>query len=301
MSGEGPTGLIRRVAVAVAVVTMLAIVLAVLFSSPDEAPSTIKQWSRHDPVGFAKTADEELGGTSETAEYGPPYNHGGQGQHAAFLAPQKWLGVAHPIDTATDYVIDPLRTVPDATLQSELSEYLGVGSPLKVDGIESFEREVRKASVGPERSLLIRPGEYENVDNMMRALLALAQSGGLEGDLLTSRQRFQDDYTQPLLFLADGGQLEERARAEHLFASQWAMMNETGSYPGQPWLWPYTFWYRVEPFKSSPNADLLVFIVMALLSVAFVCIPLIPGVRSIPRLIPLHRLIWRERYRARRG
>ena len=23
------------------------------------------------------------------------------------------------------------------------------------------------------------------------------------------------------------------------------MMNETGNYPGQPWMWLYTFWYQI--------------------------------------------------------
>jgi hypothetical protein len=26
-------------------------------------------------------------------------------------------------------------------------------------------------------------------------------------------------------------------------------MNETGSYPGQPWLWLYTLWYQVPQFS----------------------------------------------------
>ncbi len=65
------------------------------------------------------TANEELDGTSDTAEYGPPYNHNGSGQHIAFVELQKWLGVSHPIDTANDYVIDPLRSVPgNPALQS---------------------------------------------------------------------------------------------------------------------------------------------------------------------------------------
>ena len=33
------------------------------------------------------------------------------------------------------------------------------------------------------------------------------------------------------------------------------------------------------------------------LSLAFVCIPFIPGIRGIPRRIPIYRLIWREHYR----
>jgi hypothetical protein len=78
-------------------------------------------------------------------------------------------------------------------------------------------------------------------------------------------------------------------------------MNETGSYPGQVWLWLYTLWYQVEPIKSSPNGDLQVLLIMIFLSLAFVCIPFLPGVRDIPRRIPIYKLIWREHYRARGG
>lgn len=119
---------------------------------------------------------------------------------------------------------------------------------------------------------------------MMAALVSLAQSGGLEGTLLTggtanldgaplrSKQFYETDYTLPLLFLANGSMLEEKAETEHLLGSQWGMMNETGSYPGQAWLWLYTMWYQIEPMKSSPNADLQVMLIMAILSLLFVCI-----------------------------
>src|SRR5205807_181199 len=91
----------------------------------------------------------------------------------------------------------------------------------------------------------------------------------------TSGQFYQTDYTKPLLFMADGGLLDERAEAQHLLGDQWGLMNETGSYPGQPWLWLYALWYQVEPMKSSPNADIQVLLIMALLSVTFICIPII--------------------------
>ena len=64
------------------------------------------------------------------------------------------------------------------------------------------------------------------------------------------------------------------------------MMNEVGNYPGQPWMWLYTFWYQVPPFPppATPtpgvggdgDPDL-----------ALILLPFIPGLRSIPRLIPL--------------
>jgi hypothetical protein len=70
-------------------------------------------------------------------------------------------------------------------------------------------------------------------------------------------------------------------------------MNETGNYPGQPWMWPYTFWCQVKPFSTSGNAD-VVWGVMALLSVLLVFLPFISGLRSLPRYLRVHRLIWRD-------
>jgi hypothetical protein len=78
------------------------------------------------------------------------------------------------------------------------------------------------------------------------------------------------------------------------------MMNETGNFPGQAWLWLYTFWYQAPPFSTSANADAQIWGIMAILSAAFVLIPFIPGVRSIPKWIPIYKLIWRDYYRTAR-
>jgi hypothetical protein len=79
------------------------------------------------------------------------------------------------------------------------------------------------------------------------------------------------------------------------------MMNETGNFPGQAWLWLYTFWYQIDPFKSSGNADALIWGLMALLSLCLMLVPFIPGVRSIPRWTRVHRLIWRSYHREQRA
>jgi hypothetical protein len=92
--------------------------------------------------------------------------------------------------------------------------------------------------------------------------------------------------------------LADRAQAQHLLGDQWGMMNETGSYPGQVWLWLYTFWYQIKPFSTSANADILVMAVMGVLSLALILIPFLPGIRDIPRWIPIYRIIWRNHYRA---
>ena len=79
------------------------------------------------------------------------------------------------------------------------------------------------------------------------------------------------------------------------------MMNETGQYPGQSWLWLYTVWYQIPPFSTAPNGDLLVIILMGVLTLGLLLVPFIPGLRDIPRLVPIYRLVWRRYYREERG
>jgi hypothetical protein len=143
----------------------------------------------------------------------------------------------------------------------------------------------------------VAAGDYGPVPVMLTRLLALGRSGGLDGALLSQGHFYQTDYTKPLLFLADGAYLESLTRAQHLGGDQWGMMNETGNYPGQAWLWLYTFWYQVKPFSTSGNADALVWSLMMLLTAVFVFVPFIPGLRSIPKLSRVYRIIWRSYYR----
>jgi hypothetical protein len=290
--------LVKEASVALGVVTLIAVVLTVLFSSPDEKPSTIRSWARTDPVDFVTTAVSELDGSSVTAGYGPPYNHNSSGQHEWFIHLQKWFGVAHPINTAEDYVIKPLRSVyGQPVLQSAVSTYEAAPAKQQNAWTTAYTRALAKAKVTPADALTLPRGSYGPVPAMMDGLLTYAQSGGLDGALLANRQFYATDYTKALMFMADGGVLANRAQAEHLLGTQWGMMNETGSYPGQSWLWLYTFWYQVKPFSTSANADVLVMTVMGVLSLTFVLVPFIPGVRDLPRKIPIYRLIWREHYR----
>jgi hypothetical protein len=310
-----PYDLVKELAIAVGVIASLAVLLAVLFSSPDDKPSTIAQWSHELPADFATTAAKELAETSPTAEYGPPYNHSsGSVQHLLLLHPQRWLGVSHPIHTADDYVIKPLETIPDdPALQAALAQYNGAPEKQKKAWSEAYAKPLEQYSEAIEEkktppatvtvnqsagTVTVKVSGVGPVPTMMTSLQGLAQSGGLEGGLVTSRQFFQTDYTKPLLFIADGGLLSERAEAQHLLGKQWGLMNETGSFPGQPWLWLYALWYQVEPMKSSPNADIQVLLIMGLLSLAFISIPFIPGINRLPRRIPIYKLIWREHYRS---
>jgi hypothetical protein len=293
-----PYDIVKEASIALGVILALCLALTLLFSSPDEKPSTVASWARSNPVDFVTTAATELDGSSGTGGYGPPYNHASDGQHMWFIYPQKWLGVSHPVDAAQDFVLAPLRAVSgQPALQAAVRTYTSAPAQQQTAWTSAFEKGLVKASVSPAGSITTPGSGYGPLPVLMSGLLAFAQSGGLDGALLTSRQFYQTDYTKPLLFMADGSVLSDRAQAEHLLGNQWGMMNETGSYPGQVWLWLYTFWYQIKPFSTSANADILVMAMMGLLSAALVLIPFLPGIRDIPRWIPVHRLIWRRHYR----
>ena len=131
---------------------------------------------------------------------------------------------------------------------------------------------------------------------MIESLTKMAQSGALDQALVTGSGFYTTDFTKPLLFISDGAYLSDLASKQHLTGDQWGMMNETGSYPGQAWLWLYSFWYQIPPFNTSANADILILGIMAVLSLGLLFLPFIPGLRSVPRKTKVYRLIWREHY-----
>ncbi len=292
---------VKEFLAALVVVSVLCVGLAWVFSSPDDRPVTLARWASAAPGDFVATAVSELDGTSGTATYGPPYNSSaGAGQKLGPLPLQRWGGVRAPVDTAQDFVLRPLHDVPaDPQLAGALAAWSAAPGAVQTTWATAYGDALGKAPGGdPEK---VAPGSYGPVPLMMNRLLRLGRTGALDGLLVSGGKFYASDYTKPLLFLADGTYLEDTARGQHLGGDQWGMTNETGSWPGQAWLWLYTFWYQIKPFSTSGNADALVWGLMAVLSLAFVLLPYIPGLRSLPRHLGVHRLIWRQHYQAANG
>lgn len=290
-----PYDLVKEFLVALAAVTVLTVLLAAIFSSPDEQAISLKSWAQSAPADVVATATGELAGTTTSATYGPPYNDNGDGQKLLFLPLQKWAGVRYPVDSANDLVITPLRAMAgDPTVRGALASWDKASVQQQTAWATTYGDALSKAPDGDPAK--VAPGNFGPVPALAVGLEQLASSGGLEQQLATG-SFYNVDPSKALLLLADGSSLEDQARAQSLGGDQWGMMNETGNYPGQPWMWLYTFWYQVNPFKSSDNADALVWGLMVLLTLGLMLLPFIPGLRSIPRWVPVHRLIWRDWYR----
>ncbi|MGZ0153647.1 cytochrome b N-terminal domain-containing protein [Kribbella sp. WER1] len=287
-----PYDLVKEFTIALVVVAVLSTGLAAVFSSPDEKAITLQSWAAADPGDVVATASGELAGTTTSATYGAPYNHNGDGQTVLGVPLQNWGGVRLPVDS-TALVLGPLESARtgDARLTVALGRWNGASDTARTAWASAYSDALAKAG-DPAK---VPPGAYGPVPDLTGAFLTLARSGGLEGMLTSSGNFYGGDQTRALLLLADGAYLENTARAQQLGGDQWGMMNETGNYPGQPWMWLYTFWYQIKPFSTSANADAQVWAVMMVLTLLLIFLPLIPGVRSIPRWIPVHRLIWRRR------
>ena len=287
-----PYDLVKEFVVALAVVLALTLALAAAFSSPDRRAITLRDWATAAPNDVVATATAELAGTSASATYGPPYNSAAQGQQLGPFPLAKWIGVHIPVNSAYDLVLAPLRLQHgDAALTAALRDWRATAPARRSAQALAYADALAKASGGNPRR--VPPGAYGPVPQLAASFLQLARSGGLDSALTPGSSFYPADQTKALLLLSDGAYLEDQARAEHLGGDQWGMMNEVGNYPGQPWMWLYTFWYQVKPFSTSGNADALVWGLMALLTLGFVLVPVIPGLRSLPRHLGVHRLIWR--------
>ncbi|MGD0558236.1 MAG: cytochrome b N-terminal domain-containing protein [Streptosporangiaceae bacterium] len=287
--------ILKEGTIAAAVVLVLTVGLAALLSSPDVPPVTIATWARIAPADFLATAASELNGTSETATYGPPYNNQSGSVQKLLFSPQTIPGVTQPVNAAQDFVVGPLTTLAatDPGIAASLATYQAAPAAQQLTWATAYGNAVTKVKfVGG--SPVVPAANDGPVPALMAGELTLARSGALDTDLLSQQPFYGTNFTKPLLFIEDGAYFAGQAQAMGLTGSQWGVMNETGSYPGQPWLWLYTLWYQVPGWTNSANIDMIAIYMTGAATILLLCIPFIPGLRDIPRLIPVHKLIWRN-------
>ena len=294
---RGPTrryDILKEGTIAAVVVLALTAGLAALLSSPDVPPVTIATWARIAPADFLGAAATELNGTSETATYGPPYNNQDGSVQRLLFSPQTIPGVTQPVDAAQDFVLGPLATLAatDPAVAAPLAAYRAAPAAQQLKWANAYANAV--TSVKFANGAPVVPAAADGpVPALMAGELTLARSGALDTDLLSQQPFYGTNFTKPLLFIEDGAYFSDQAQAMGLTGSQWGVMNETGSYPGQPWLWLYTLWYQVPGWTNSTNIDMIAVYMTGLGTILLLAIPFIPGLRDIPRLIPVHKLIWR--------
>jgi hypothetical protein len=287
-------------AIALVIALVLVFSLAGLLSSPDVPPIDIRTWATAAPADFLGTTASELDGTSKTATYGPPYNNASASVQRIGWSWQTIAGVRQPVDSVTTFVLDPLAMLAptDPSVARALTAYRSAGSSTDQKWAQAYADalvHVRFVDGTP-----VVPKAHDGpVPVMCAAELTLARAGGLDADLIAHESFYGTNLTKPLLFIEDGSYFANEAQAQHLTGTQWGVMNETGSYPGQPWLWLYQLWYQIPGWRTSANVDLIAIYMTGAATLLLLLVPFVPGLKDIPRLIPVHRLVWRSYYESK--
>jgi hypothetical protein len=295
---RGPTrryDILKEGTIAGTIVLVLVFALASLLSSPNVPSITIQSWARVAPADFLATAATELNGTSETATYGPPYNNQTGSVQRLLFSPAQLAGIRQPLDPAQDFVLRPLAAITSSNpaLATALATYNAASPAQRLSWANAYATAVTKVKF-PNGNPAVPKAADGPVPVMLANELTMARGGGLDASLLGKQPFYGTNFTGPLLFMEDGSFFSGQAQAMNLTGEQWGVMNETGSYPGQPWLWLYTLWYQVPGFSSSANVDMIAIYMTGLGTLLLLAVPFIPGLRDVPRLLPVHRLIWRN-------
>ncbi len=317
--------LIKEVSLLTVLVLIVIIALAALVGGPESAAVTFKEWATSQPGDFYTTAVTELDGSSGTATYGVPYQaNTDAAQKYGPLCPACWWGMTYPINTAKDFVINPLLSISgNPALSTAVAQYQNADPTQQKSWTDAYTKAL--GSVTKDTTLLpgdtsgggnalpvlngaVPAGDYGPVGTMVDALYNQAKSGALDA-FMTSGQGansgtfYNLDYTKPLMFLADGvyynatGSSNAAPRyAGYLGGDQWGVVNEVANWPGAWWLTPYSIWYQFGPGLNSGNGDLFVMILVGIFSMFILFIPFIPGVNRIPKWIPIYKIMWKDYY-----
>src|ERR1700733_14272385 len=243
--------ILKEGTVAGGIVLLLTTAPASLLSSPDVPSVTIQTWSRIAPADFLATAATELNGTSETATYGPPYNNVTGSTQSLLFAPADITGVTQPVNAAQDFVLAPLATdtTGNPALADALATYRAAPAAQQLKWANAYATAVTKVKFA--NGVPVLPAAADGpVPVMLANELTMARDGALDASMLAKQPFYGTNLTRPLLFIEDGAYFSNQAQAMNLTGEQWGVMNETGSYPGQPWLWLYTLWYQVPGWSN---------------------------------------------------
>jgi len=261
----------KRTALISTAIVLVILLAAAIFHAPYVAPVTIAQLAQNDPVAFISDAASQLGATSDTAQYGPPYT----------------------FDTAKTYVIEPLQRFYAASPgldHSALDQYLGATDEKRAAWNKNYSDALANATV-VNGQVQVAAGDYGPVPAMLEQLRQIAAQGWLD----TSPS---DISTESLLFLGDSGVLDDMAQARNMLDVQWGMIHEENPhYPGAWWLTPVSAMYNTI-FKNDDNADLHVAMVLGVAMLVGLFWPFLPGLKSLPKYLRVYRVIWRDYYRS---
>ena len=264
----------------------LAVVLGVLgvfAGSPNSPRATIAATSRQDPGGAALAFTQELAGTSASAA----------NQNESGLGPPGELFVTGPLNSFAPLLGGNVAAALAAWRAATASQQaawannylmaLGKITPSSMEGGMA-------TAMSPDYSKIGRlHGNFGPVPALVKADVQLAQGGHLE-QYLEGRD---PGHTLHLvtIWLYDHPKMLNDAVANGLTDDQWGMVKERG-YPVGPWYLIIPAIIHVKLPQGVTGTGFVLWNLLVALIFIF-ALPLVPGIRSLPRKLRLYRGIAR--------
>lgn len=294
--------LLKEGTISILIAGVLIVGVAAIWGAPYRPAITNQEIANTSPILIEQTALGDLDGTGAIASYGPPYNNGTQGtQSIGFIHPETLWGTPYRINTAKADVLTPLSMLANAShdskLQSALITYQTAPNAQQQSWDNNLATALQQAKT-VNGVVELPKGNYGPVAIMMNYELDLAKSGLLSGalDRETNHGYTRYNVQNDLLFL-QGQALHQIAGSIDMKGEQWGINHDEQAYPGPWWLTPYTFFYQIPPWSTSSAGDEMAAYTVGILFALLVFLPWIPGLNKLPRILPVHRLIWRDWYK----
>ena len=290
-SDRPPERLVRHVfwkypIIAVVLLVVVAI-LAAAVGSPNWPRDTIAAVSKADPGGAILAFTMELDGTSSSAANAQEFGMGDPGQVFVLNPLRQYASLLGSDVQQAIGAYDAASSDQQQNWASTYDQALGTITPSGGGGMND---DSGMATPSPDYSKIdTLQGDFGPIPALVTADLQLAQQSYLEEYL----QSVDPGHSFHLvnIWLYDHPQMLNTAVDQGLTDDQWGMVKERG-FPVGPW---YLFVPAVFHVYFPGGADGPGFVLWNLLFAALLLffVPLVPGVRDLPRYLKFYRFIYR--------
>jgi len=264
------------------VLLVVVAVLAAAVGSPNWPRDTIAGATKDNPGGAIMAFTQELDGTATSTSNAAEFGMGDPGQ-VFVLAPLRQVAPLWRADVRTALAAyDAASPQQQQAWASNYDKALGKITMSSSEGMGG--------SSGPDFSKIdTLKGDFGPVPVLVKANLQLAQNGFLEQYL----QSVDPGHSFHLvnIWLYDHPNLLNTAVAQGLTDDQWGMVKERGFSVG-PWYLAMPAVFHVY-FPTGDEGTWFVIWNLLFAAILMFVVPLVPGVRDIPKYLKLYRFIYR--------
>ncbi len=294
-----PEDFVKHLFSTLVIVSVVVLFASLVFGVPEKPPLTIKGYATSHPLAFEQMALRALDGQGQIASYGPPYNHGTSSVQSPL---QTMVGVIHPVNAASDFILKPLRMAAaiNPGITPALNRFRKAPKLQQAQWEAAYTAALQKSTYRNGR-VLTTTGNFGPLPALLNETLALGKSGLMSGALIRNGSVMTRFDNQNYLLFLQGAPLQQDPATQQLAGGHWGIIHPAiNGYPAAWWMTIPTWIYQWPFVAHSKAPDALALTIGLFFWLALALTPWIPGWNRLPRYLGVHRLIWRDFYRAYR-